>query len=161
MSSIDANSVTSRFLLANYHVEKNRNYLEAKRVYDSILRDIDSNDAYALCALGNLNVKFLRSAKTREQKNNYIERAFRLYNTALIKNNRNINAALGVGILLVEKGELETARTVFSQVEQPVIDNENAHINLALTHLLLDSHGSRMSIPLVSHVFKSLNNVNS
>lgn len=143
------NNVTSRLLLANYHLERNNNYREAKRVYDSILRDINSNDAYALCALGNLNVKFVRGTNTKEQRNTYLDRALRLYNSALKKNTRNIYAALGIGIVLAEKGQLSTARTVFSQIEQPVTDNDSAAINLAQVNITADPHGSHMSIPLV------------
>lgn len=121
-------------------------------MYDSILRDISSNDAYSLCALGNLNIKFVRGAKTKEQRSACLDRALRLYNSALKKNNRNICAAMGIGIVLTEKGQFPTARTVFSQIEQPVTNNDSAAINLAQVHLSLDPHGARMSIPLVLNI---------
>ncbi|KND04495.1 uncharacterized protein SPPG_00223 [Spizellomyces punctatus DAOM BR117] len=130
--------------------------VEAKRAFDSVLKSIDNQNIYALCALGNVQVGLARSAARQDPKerDELIVRAHRLYDAALKHDPKCVQAAIGMGILFTEVGQLRDAYTIFSQVEQATGDLPSAALNLAHILLALDEKDAKIAIPLYEKALK-------
>ncbi|KAI9093773.1 hypothetical protein DFS34DRAFT_630286 [Phlyctochytrium arcticum] len=145
----DPKDIRSRLLIGNAYLLAG-NKLEAKRSYDAILKNIDNQNLYALCALGDLQVNLARSAARRDPKerDELLVRSHRLYDAALKKDQKNIYAVMGMGLLFIEKGLVNEAYNVFTQIEQATGSLPCVSMNLAHSFLTLDEKDARVAIPL-------------
>lgn len=143
-------SLDSSINYANILME-NKNYIESKRVLDTILKNINSEDPYSLCILGNINLKF--AVDHPSQKADFLERSWKLFEAALHKDPRNIYGAIGVSLVTAEAGYYENARSLMLELEQ--LNSGNKIISQNLAHVCINQN-ARLGRTAIALYHKSI-----
>ncbi|KAL9264331.1 CTR9-like protein [Drosera capensis] len=116
-------------LLGNLEL-KNDEWVKAKETFRAASEAAGGNDSYASLCLGNWNYfAALRNEKRSSKlEATHLEKAKELFLNVLNKNNANLYAANGVGLVLAEKGQFDAAKDVFSQVQEASIGTTHAQM---------------------------------
>ncbi|KAI8824560.1 uncharacterized protein EV422DRAFT_565249 [Fimicolochytrium jonesii] len=139
-----------------YLAADNKN--NAKRAFDSVLKYIDNQNIQALVALAHVQLGLARSARHNpKERDEWIQRAHRLYDAALKADKKNVPAAVGMGIILAEVGMLEDALAIFRQVEQATGNLPAVAMDLAHVILAQDEKDAKSAIPMYEKALKKGN----
>nr|KAJ3106522.1 protein required for normal CLN1 and CLN2 G1 cyclin expression [Phlyctochytrium planicorne] len=148
---IDKKAISAYLLLGNslYEDKSSRDNLTgARKVFEEVLQTINKHEPYAF--VGNINVVFARlDPKNRDT---HIRRAFEFFDKALRLDPKNVYAAAGIAIGLVETGRLNPAREVLSQIQECATNIPMTAVNLA--HVLVELGQFKSAITLYEKVLK-------
>eukprot|EP00191_Tetraselmis_sp_GSL018_P024283 CAMPEP_0177627260 /NCGR_PEP_ID=MMETSP0419_2-20121207/31106_1 /TAXON_ID=582737 /ORGANISM="Tetraselmis sp., Strain GSL018" /LENGTH=1041 /DNA_ID=CAMNT_0019128397 /DNA_START=74 /DNA_END=3200 /DNA_ORIENTATION=+ len=146
-------------MMAMMHMERRR-WLDANNVIKELL-DLDKDDPCSLVMKGNLALISLPTKQGRGQEAQDLEKArkdhfgtaMHSFQLALGKDSSNAYAANGIGVVLAEEGDMATARSVFTQVQEAVAANPqwqivmpDAHLNLANVYLACQDYVSAIKM---------------
>lgn len=68
------------------------------------------------------------------------KRALQIFDKILVESPTNVNARVGKGLILVERGELQDARTLLAQVSEEFPDNDEAIMELSWCQVKLEEY---------------------
>ena len=94
-------------------------------------------DAYATISLANIQV-----ANADHKNQERLDKATEIFRTVLEKEPANLYAANGIGVVCVDKGRLDEARQIFSQVREASAECIPAQRNLALLSVMQGEHAA-------------------
>lgn len=134
-------------LLASLDLTKN-SFRPARGSFERVLKKIDSQDIYALVALGNDKLISGRMEASAEKQDVLYKDAAKFFDKALRRDPKNIYAAHGLAIALIETGNLSEARDALSQLRESATEVPSIQLNFA--HLLVEMGQHRVAIAQVS-----------
>ncbi|KAJ3223457.1 protein required for normal CLN1 and CLN2 G1 cyclin expression, partial [Clydaea vesicula] len=146
---MDSKNIES-FLLLGKCQQLGKQYKLARSSFVKVLQEIDSHDLYALCSVGNLNLKFARTDPL--QKDLHYKRAFEFFDKCLKIDSQNYCAALGVAICLAENSRFTEAKEIFSTLRGVTLDIPAATVNLG--HIFIELGQARDAVNLYEHASK-------
>ncbi|KAG9511169.1 putative phospholipid-transporting ATPase IM [Fragariocoptes setiger] len=119
-------------LIGNLHLAKLEWGPGQKKFERIIEKNKENPDVYSLIAVGNIWLQNIyQVSRDKEKVKKHRDRALQFYKAALRQDPKNIWAACGVGCVLANKGLLNEARDVFSQVREATADFPDVWINIA------------------------------
>ncbi|GMH35626.1 hypothetical protein BSKO_03494 [Bryopsis sp. KO-2023] len=146
---------TATVVLAGMYIS-DRNWHDAKRLLDSLVKGEYTTDPYALLCMGTLIISSApterRKDKDKDSANNFYLKALEYYQKAIENSPQNIYAANGIGAALAEMGDLKTAQEIFVRVKEAAasqgkyLEMPNVWINLANIHLAFGDYDSAIQV---------------
>jgi tetratricopeptide (TPR) repeat protein len=110
--NIDGDNIDANITLGDFYVSKSK-WVEAKASYEKANgRTEGTQDSRAMVSLGNM---YLANLGTNREDN--LKLSYKFYHHVLNKDNLNIFAAVGLGMVCSEKKLFEVARDIFSRVK--------------------------------------------
>jgi len=155
-------------MLGNVYMGE-RDYTQAHACFDKVLskcepQEVCKRDCYATAQLATVQLKMASEANTTrhkeaqaqkdaaDKKASQLDKATEMFKAVLGHEPSNLYAAHGIGVVCVQKGRLQEAREIFTQVREASADAAGAMLNLAQLHALQGEHA--VAVPLYQKVAK-------
>lgn len=130
--NIDGDNVDANITLGDFYVSKSK-WVEAKVSYEKANgRTEATQDSRAMVSLGNMYIANLGTSREDNLKLSY-----KFYHHILNKDNLNVFAAVGLGMVCSEKKLFEVARDIFSRVRPQNVSFRCIFLKIILMHLYL------------------------
>lgn len=108
----------------------------AKKLFSSLQQKSGKRDIYAQLSLANIEFQAAMENEGRKRQD-HLNFALKIYKRILQKDDSNIYAANGIGMVLAERGHLTFARDIFTKVRDAAFDVPDPTINLAKVQIQL------------------------
>ena len=108
----------------------------AKKLFSSLQQKSGKRDVYAQLSLANIEFQAAMDNEGRKRED-HLNFALKIYKRVLQKDDSNIYAANGIGMVLAERGHLTFARDIFTKVREAALDVPDPTINLAKVQMQL------------------------
>ncbi|KAH3764242.1 RNA polymerase-associated protein CTR9 [Pelomyxa schiedti] len=134
-------------LLGCLHLEKNE-WRPAQKKFERIIQQsATARDPYSYLALA--YIYYAAKSEKAEKSHHYLKIAMDFYWSVLKHNTTNPYAANGLGIIAAEKGNLQLAMDIFTQVRDACPDLPDVSLNMA--HIYMLRHEFVHAIALYQH----------
>ena len=121
-----------------YQANKSSSVSQERKSYERILSTINKHDLYSLLSIGNIYYRSSRKAPSKKTHDLELGKALDFYQKAILLESHSTFAANGIGICLEQRGYINEAKEIFSQLKQNEINFPDCWVNLA--HIHLDSN---------------------
>ena len=117
----------------------------AKKLFTSLQQKSGRRDVYAQLSLANIEFETAMISEGRK-KQDHLNFALKIYKRVLQRDDSNIYAANGIGMVLAERGHLTYARDIFTKVRDSAFDAPDPAINLAKIQIQLKKYPAAIQL---------------